>query len=151
MRRSVLPIGIAFIILFAAGAIVTWIFFQRERQFQKIEIPASYLETADSSRFSVTPIMINRNFPDDSVLVFFPKTETHSQVYLYDQKNYNRLLFGDHHGTPEFLPDLEGMSAMFDRPVINLSGFPAGKYYVHVTPCDFGGYLQLNISDSLRK
>lgn len=130
---------------------MTMIFFERERQFQKIEIPISYLETADTSRFSVTPILVDRSFPDDSLLVFFPKNERHSQVYLYDQKNYNRLLFGDHHGVPVFLPDLEGMSAIFDRPVLNLSGFSSGKYYVHVTACDFGGFLQLIINDSLKK
>ena len=150
MRRSILPILIAFIVLFSAGAVVIVIFFERERQFQKIEIPTSYLETADTSRFSVTPILISRSFPDDSLLVFFPKGEKRSQVFLYDQKNYNRLLFGDHHGSPIFLPDLEGMTAIFDRPVINLSGFPSGKYYVHVTACSFGGFLQLNICDSLR-
>ncbi len=150
MRRSILPIFIAFLVLFSAGGIVSFIFFQRERQFQKIEIPASYLETADTSRFSVTPILLNRNFQDDSLLIFFPKNETHAEVFLYDQTNYNRLLFGDHHGTPVFLPDLEGLTAIFGRPVINLSRFPAGKYYVHVKPCDFGGFLQLNVSDSLR-
>lgn len=151
MRRSFFPLLIAFIMLFAVGGYVGWILYSRERQLQKIEIPEVYLEAADTSRFSITPITLTRNYPDDSLLVFFPKQEnSRSQVYLYDQANYNRLLFGDHHGVPVFLPDQVGMKAMFGRPVINLSGFAAGKYYVHVTACSFGGFLQLNISDSLR-
>jgi hypothetical protein len=151
MRRSFFPVLLAVVVLFAAGGFVGWILFSRERQLQKIEIPEAYLEAVDTSRFSITPIPLTRSFPDDSLLIFFPKQEnSRSQVYLYDQENYDRLLFGDHHGVPVFLPDLEGMKAMFGRPVINLSGVPAGKYYVHVTACSFGGFLQLHISDSLR-
>jgi len=149
MKRSFLPILIAFIALFAVGGIVSWIFLHRERNYLKIEIPASYLETTDTSRFSVQPIVLTRSLPDDSLLIFFPKKEKKSEVFLYDQLNYNRLLFGDHHGVPLFVPDAEGLRAVFDRPVLNFSGFPAGKYYIHVTACDFGGFLQLNISDSL--
>lgn len=142
---------LAVVVLFAAGGLVAWILFSRERQLRKIEIPEAYLEAADTSRFSITPLTLTRSYPDDSLLIFFPKREnSRSQVYLYDQENYNRLLFGDHRGVPVFLPDLEGMKAMFGRPVINLSGVPAGKYYVHVTACSFGGFLQLNVSDSLR-
>jgi hypothetical protein len=149
MKRSVFPIIIALIVLFSVGGIVSWIFLHHERQFLKIEIPESYLETTDTSRFSVQPIILTRSLPNDSVLILFPKKEKQSEVFLYDQLNYNRLLYGDHHGVPIFVPDAEGLSAMFDRPVINFSGFPSGKYYVHVTACDFGGFLQLNISDSL--
>ncbi len=149
MKRSVLPILIAFLVLFAVVGIASRIFFQHQRQFLKIEIPPSYLETTDSSRFSLQPILITRSLPDDSMLVFFPKKEIKPEVFLYDQLNYNRLLFGDHHGVPTFIPDDEGLTAMFNRPILNLSGFPSGKYYVHVTNCDFGGFLQLNISDSL--
>jgi hypothetical protein len=150
MRRSFWPVFIAVVVLFSAGGLVLWTLFGKTRHLQKVEIPASFLETTDTSRFSVTPLLLKRNFPDDSLLIFFPKQETRSQVYVYDQANYNRLLFGDHHGTPVFLPDLQGMTALFGRPVVNLSGFPQGKYYIHVTACDFGGFLQMNISDSLR-
>ncbi len=149
MRRSFFPVFLAIIVLFAAGGYGIWILNSKERQFHKVEIPETYLETTDTSRFSVTPINLKRNFPDDSLLIFFPKQKIRSQVYLYDQANYQRLLFGDHHGVPVFLPDMEGMKALFGRPVINLSGMPQGKYYVHVTACSFGGFLQLNVSDSL--
>jgi hypothetical protein len=150
MRRSFWPVFIAVAVLFSAGGLVWWTLFGKTRHFQKVEIPAAFLETTDTSRFSVTPLLLKRNFPDDSLLIFFPKQERRSQVYVYDQANYNRLLFGDHRGTPVFLPDLQGMTALFGRPVVNLSGFPQGKYYIHVTACDFGGFLQMNISDSLR-
>ena len=151
MKRSIIPVLIALIVLFSVGGIVSYIFLGKERQFLKIEIPASYLETTDSSRFSVQPVIITRSVSTDSVLVFFPKDKKKSEVFVYDQMNYNRLLFGDHHGAPKFIPDAEGLRILFDRPVINFSGFPSGKYYVHVTACDFGGFLQLNISDSLHK
>lgn len=148
MRRSFFPVLLAVMVLFAAGGFVTWILFSRERQLLKIEIPEAYLETADTSQFSITPLTLKRSFTDDSVLIFFPKLKSHSQLYLYDQENYNRLLYGDHRAVPSFLPDLEGLKALFGRPVINLSRVPAGKYYVHVTACNFGGFLQFNISDS---
>ncbi|MEO6243143.1 MAG: hypothetical protein ABIQ40_17565 [Bacteroidia bacterium] len=148
MRRSFFPVLLAIMVLFTAGGFVAWILFSRERELQKIEIPEAYLEAADTSRFSVTPLILKRVFPDDSLLVFFPKLQSQSRIYLYDQENYNRLLYGDHHAVPSFIPDLEGLKALFGRPVINLSGVPAGKYYVHVTACSFGGFLQINISDS---
>src|SRR4051812_13398235 len=100
MKRSVFPIIIALLVLFSVAGIIAWIFLHHERQYLKIEIPASYLETTDSSRYSVQPIIINRSLPDDSVLVFFPKEQKKSEIFLYDQLNYNRLLFGDHHGIP---------------------------------------------------
>jgi hypothetical protein len=149
MKRSLFPILIALLVLFSIGGIVSYVFLGKERQFLKVEIPPSYLETTDTSRFSVQPIPITRSFDSDSVLVFFPKNKKKSEIFLYDQINYNRLLFGDHHGTPIFIPDAEGLRVLFERPVINVSGFPSGKYYVHLTSCDFGGFLQLNISDSL--
>ena len=149
MKRSVFPIIIALLVLFSVAGIIGWIFLHHERQYLKIEIPASYLETTDTSRYSVQPILVNRSSPNDSVLVFFPKEQKKSEIFLYDELNYNRLLFGDHHGMPMFIPDSEGLKAMFDRPVLNFSGFPAGKYYMHVTACDFGGFLQISISDSL--
>jgi hypothetical protein len=150
MRRSFFPLFIAFIVLLGAGAFVVWTFYSRERQLHKIEIPEAYLETSDTSRFSVTPLTFQRAFPDDSLLLLFPKQNNNSQIYLYDQANYTRILYGDHHGVPVFLPDFEGMKALFGRSVINLSGMPAGKYYVHVTACSFGGFLQLDLSDSVR-
>ena len=150
MRRSFLPVFLAIAALFTAGGMAVKFAFSRQRQFQKVEIPVSYLETSDTSRFSVTPITLLRTYSDDSLLVFFPKQQSGSQIYLYDQSNYNRLLFGDHHGVPLFLPDLEGLTAMNGRPVVNLSRFSEGKYYVHVTACNFGGFLQLNIRDSLK-
>src|ERR1700751_3225393 len=107
MKRSIFPIIIALIVLFSVGGIVSWIFLHHERQFLKIEIPESYLETTDTSRFSVQPIVLTRNLPGDSVLIFFPKKEKKSEVFLYDQLNYNRLLYGDHHGVPIFVPDAE--------------------------------------------
>jgi hypothetical protein len=150
MKRSIFPIIIALIVLFSVGAFVLSTLFRHQRQLVKIEIPPSYLETTDTSRFSVQPIVLNRGLKDDSVLVFFPKKQVKSEIFLYDQLNYNRLLFGDHHGIPMSIPDEEGLKAIFERPVINFSGFPAGKYYVHVTACDFGGFIQLNIADSLQ-
>lgn len=152
MRKSILPLLIALIVLFAAGGFVTWMFFfTRERQYQKVEIPPSWLETADSSRYSVQPVALWRSYPDDSIMVFFPPLENGSQVYLYDQKNYNRLLFGDHHGIPVSTPNAEGYKAVYGRPVINLSGFDTGKYYLHVTSCNYGGFFEIQLLDSLRK
>lgn len=151
MKGSLFPVVFAFLILLGAGGMAAWIYYEKERQYHKVEIPASWLESADTSRFSVQPISLTRTSSDDSLLLFFPHQENRSQIYLYDQENYNRLLFGDHHGMPTFLPDMEGMKALYGRPVINLSGFPEGKYYVHVTACSFGGFLQLSISDSAAK
>ena len=89
MKRSFLPVLIAILILAGAGLIVTYVLFSREREFQKVEIPPSYLELADSSRFALQPILLSRKFKDDSVLVMFPQGNGRSQIYLYDQKSYN--------------------------------------------------------------
>ncbi|HLG02236.1 MAG TPA: hypothetical protein VI731_01495 [Bacteroidia bacterium] len=150
MRNSVLPIVIAVLVFVSAGVFVSWVFFTREREFRKVDVPASWLETADTSRFSVQPVLLGRNYPDDSVLVLFPKTNKKSQVFIYDQKNYYRLLFGDHRGNPIAQPNAEGYAALFGRPVLNLSNYPQGKYYVHVTSCSFGGFLEIELLDSLR-
>lgn len=150
MRRSILPVLIAFLVLIGAGIVASLIFFDRERQFQKLEIPPSYLETTDTSRYSIQPLLLKRDFPDDSILVLFPADNKHSQIFIYDQKNYKRLLFGDHRGIPLSQPNAAGYAAVYERPVLNLSGFTAGKYYVHVTSCSFGGFLEIELADSLK-
>lgn len=151
MRSSFFPVTIAVLVLLGAGSAAAWLFLDRERHFQKVEIPESYLETTDTSRYSVQPVLLTRNFPDDSILVLFPAGEERSQVFLYDQANYNRLLYGDHHGIPMSQPNSEGYRAVFGRPVLNMSGFPEGKYYVHVTGCNFGGFFQVEIADGEKK
>src|SRR5687767_3534097 len=100
MKGSLVPIVIALLVFLGVGTVVSWVFFKRERHFHKVEVPPSWLENADTSRFSVQPVLLGRNFPDDSVLMFFPEENKRSQIYIYDQKNYNRLLFGDHRGQP---------------------------------------------------
>jgi hypothetical protein len=145
MRKAILPILIAISVLSGVGYFAYRVMTDRQRQYQKVEIPESYLEISDTSRFSIQPIELIRIFPDDSVFVFFPETESRSQLYLYNEANYNRLLFGDHHGIPMSQPQAEGYAALFGRPVLNFSGYPEGKYYVHVTQCNFGGFIQIAI------
>ncbi|HEU4716181.1 MAG TPA: hypothetical protein VFU15_00020 [Bacteroidia bacterium] len=147
MKSTALPLIIAFLVLAAAGAIVSWAFFHRDRQLQLVDIPPSYLSSVDTSRFSVQPLVLTREFPDDSVLLIFPANTSLQHIFVYDQKNYNRLLFGDHHGMPLFFADAEGLSAMKGKPVINLSDHPGGKYFIHVTSCNFGGFLQIELED----
>lgn len=150
MNRSYLPVLIAVLVLFGAGTFASWIFFDRERQFQKLEIPQAYLEATDTSRFSIQPLLLPRAFPDDSILVLFPEGNKRSQIFIYDQKNYTRLLYGDHQGIPLGQPNSEGYAAVYGRPVLNLSGFDEGKYYVHVTSCNFGGFLEIELADSTK-
>jgi hypothetical protein len=147
MRNSLLPVLIAVLILFGAGAFVTWIFLHPERNFKKIEIPESYLATSDTSRFSLQPVQLERENAGDSIMIFFPEGKSGSQVFLYDHKNYDRLLYGDHHGAPIPQPYAAGYAAQFGRPVLNLSGFAAGKYYIHVTSCNFGGFFEIQLMD----
>jgi hypothetical protein len=150
MRRSILPISIALIICLSAGLLAAWVFFGRERHFRKVDIPVAWLETIDTSRFSVQPIRLDRSFPDDSVLVFLPGENSRGQIYLYDQKNYQRLLYGDHHAIPLSQPNAAGYAALFGQPVLNLSNFATGKYYVHVTSCNYAGFLQIELVDKVQ-
>ncbi|HTL81755.1 MAG TPA: hypothetical protein VL651_08625 [Bacteroidia bacterium] len=147
MKGAILPIFIAIVILAGVGTVVSWVFFSRSRELQKIEIPQSYLETTDTSRFAVQPLYITRKFPDDSLLLLFPKGNSRSQLFIYDQENYNRLLFGDHKGNPKPQRDAQALKAIFGRTVLNLSSYPSGKYYVHVTYCSFGGFFEIEILD----
>lgn len=149
MRRSIFPFVLGFLVLLGVGYFVYQIFSTREREFQKLEIPASYLETVDTSRFSIQPLLLTRAFPDDSILVLFPENKSNSQIFIYNEKNYSRLLFGDHQAIPLSQPNADGYAAVYGRPVLNLSGFDAGKYYVHVTSCNFGGFLEIEVADSL--
>lgn len=141
---------LALIFLLSAGAYAAWVLGNPERQQQKVEIPSSYLETSDTSRFSLQPVLLSRVSKDDSIMLFFPPDKSGSQIYMYDQKNYNRLLFGDHHGMTIPQPYAEGYAAQFGRPVLNLSGFEQGKYYVHVTSCNFGGFFEIQLIDKIR-
>lgn len=119
----------------------------RERCIQKIEVPEEYLITLDSSRYSVQSILLERTFSDDSLLLLFPEANRKSEIYLYDRRNYYRLLLGYNDVLTIPQENKEILKALFNRPVVNLSGLEPGKYYVHATACNFGGYFEVEISD----
>jgi hypothetical protein len=148
MLRKSFPFLLAFIVLGIAAWFVLSEIFSRPRGVQKIEVPTSYLETMDSSRYSVQSILLERAYPDDSLLILFPEENRNSEFYLYDQKNYFRMLLGynDVVAVPQENKDILG--ARMQRPVVNLSGLNPGKYYLHVTACNFGGYFEIEIVDS---
>ena len=150
MIRKYLPVVAAVIIFLLAAWFVFTEVMRRERFVQKVEIPAEYLETLDTSRYSVQSIILERAYPDDSLLLLFPESNRESQVYLYDQKNYFRLLLGssDVNTVPQYYK--EYLKAVYQRPVVNLSNLPEGKYYMHATECNFGGFFEIEISDKRR-
>ncbi len=121
--------------------------FSRERCVQKIEVPEEYLETMDTSRYAIQSILLERTYQDDSLLILFPVENQKSEVYLYDQKNYFRLLLGYSDVVSVSQENRDLLRAVFDRPVVNLSGLPPGKYYLHATSCNFGGYFEITLSD----
>ena len=148
MLRKSFPFLLAFFVLGFAAWFVFSEVFARQRGVQKIEVPESYLETMDSSRYSVQSILLERAFPDDSLLILFPEENRSSEFYLYDRKNYTRLLLGYHDVVTVPQENREILNAAFHRPVVNLSGLDPGKYYLHVTACIFGGYFEIEIADS---
>lgn len=149
MFRKVFPFLLAFTVLgFTAWYVYTELS-ARQRSVQKIEVPESYLETMDTSRYGIQGILLERKFPDDSLLILFPKNNKESQCYVYDQKNYLRILLGYPSVVTIPQENKEILKARMQRPVVNLSGLPAGKYYLHITKCNFGGYFEIEIADAL--
>lgn len=140
-----------FIIAFAVFAVAAWFVFaetlNRQRCVQKIEVPEEYLNTLDSSRYSVQSLLLERTYQDDSLLMLFPEANRKSEIYLYDRRNYYRLLLGYNDVVTIPQENKEILRALFNRPVVNLSGLEPGKYYVHATACNFGGYFEVEISD----
>lgn len=140
-----------FIIAFAVFAVAAWFVvaetLNRQRCVQKIEVPEEYLNTLDSSRYSVQSLLLERTYHDDSLLMLFPEANRKSEIYLYDRRNYYRLLLGYNDVVTIPQENKEILRALFNRPVVNLSGLEAGKYYVHATACNFGGYFEVEISD----
>ena len=147
MFRKYFPILLAFLILSVTAWFVLSEVFSRERCVQKIEVPEEYLETMDTSRYAIQSILLERTYKDDSLLILFPVENKKSEVYLYDQKNYFRLLLGYSDVVSVSQENRDLLRAVFDRPVVNLSGLSPGKYYLHATSCNFGGYFEITISD----
>lgn len=147
MLRKSFPFVIAFAVLAVAGWFAFSELFSRQRGVQKIEVPESYLETMDTSRYSIQGILLDRKYSDDSILILFPDNNRESQFYVYDQKNYNRLLLGYSDVVTVPQENKEILKARMHRPVVNLSGLAAGKYYLHVTECNFGGYFEIELND----
>jgi hypothetical protein len=140
-----------FIIAFAVFAVAAWFVLDetmnRQRCVQKIEVPEEYLNTLDSSRYSVQSLLLERTYRDDSLLMIFPEANRKSEIYLYDRRNYYRLLLGYNDVVAIPQENKEILKALLNRPVVNLSGLEPGKYYVHATSCNFGGYFEVEISD----
>jgi hypothetical protein len=138
-------------IAFGVFAVAAWFVFaetmNRQRCVQKIEVPEEYLNTLDSSRYSVQSLIVERTYHDDSLLMLFPEANRKSEIYLYDRRNYYRLLLGYNDVVTIPQENKEILRALFNRPVVNLSGLEAGKYYIHATSCNFGGYFEVEVSD----
>ena len=148
MLRKSLPFVLAFIVLGITAWFVLTEVFSRQRGVQKIEVPETYLETMDTSRYSIQSILLERAYPDDSLLILFPENNSESQFYVYDQKNYNRMLLGYHDIVTIPQENKDILKARMHRPVVNLSGLSPGKYSLHVTGCNFGGYFEIEIADA---
>lgn len=148
MLRKSFPFFLAFIVLGIVAWVVLTELYSRQRSVQKIEVPATYLETMDTSRYSIQSIVLERNYPDDSLLILFPEENRNSEIFLYDQKNYMRMLLGYHDVVCVPQENKDILKAQFHRPVVNLSGLEPGKYYLHVTACNFGGYFEIDIEDA---
>jgi hypothetical protein len=149
MLRKTFPFLLAFAVLAITGWFVVSELTSRQRGVQKIEVPESYLETMDTSRYSIQGILLERKYIDDSLLILFPENNSESQFYVYDQKNYSRMLLGYTDVVTVPQENKEILKARMHRPVVNLSGLKAGKYYLHVTECNFGGYFEIEITDSV--
>src|SRR5688500_16413407 len=120
MLRKTFPIILAVAVLGVVGWYVYTELNSRPRSVQKIEVPESYLETMDTSRYSIQSLVLQRNYIDDSLLILFPEANRKSEFYLYDQKNYNRMLLGysDVVIVPQENKDI--LNARMHRPVVNL-------------------------------
>lgn len=145
MRSRLSPM-VVLLLLIAIGviAVSAWLLLKRDRQISIFEVPATYIETVDTSRFSVLPFQISRFAKEDSVMVRFPKDALKYGLFLYDSVQYHRMMSGEHNISPMTQNDLEAQ--LLGRPQLNLSRLPDGTYYAHLTQCNFQGYFALHLT-----
>ncbi|MGL4599555.1 MAG: hypothetical protein ACRCYO_18670 [Bacteroidia bacterium] len=129
---------------------MAWKIFQPERNVIRINIPESYLNNTDTSRFSLYPVAVERKKTDDSILVLFPVSERRASLFVYDSLNYQWLMRGDKRARP--LLQTQGLRERTGKPTLNLSRLKNGSYFAHLTSCNYGGFFEIQlhqISDSL--
>ena len=135
-----------FMVLLGIGAIDVgaWIMLDEKRRIVEIQIPAEVLETVDTSRYSIYPVMLQRFSEKDCVLVTFPPgLSSNVSLQLYDSARFERLKSGNRNVAPLSYPLRLGK--WMQKPIINLSGQPDGSYYTRLSYCNFGGFIQIQL------
>ncbi|GAB4133875.1 MAG: hypothetical protein Fur0041_06480 [Bacteroidia bacterium] len=145
MKTSVIPVIIGLLILCGAGGFAWWVFFHHERQLQIVEIPESYFTTSDTSRFGLQSLTIERLCHDDSILVVFPVTERKTEAFVYDAPSFEKMKAFNTSALPLSQPHVDLLKAYCKKPVINMSGYDPGKYYIHLTACNYAGFFEIEI------
>jgi hypothetical protein len=136
-------IGFIILAVLACVGYMVWKIFQPERNVIRINIPESYLNNTDTSRFSLYPIAVSRKKSDDSILVFFPVVERRASLFVYDSLNYQLLMHGDKRARPLLQP--HGLRERTGKPTLNLSRLQNGSYFAHLTSCNYGGFFEIQL------
>lgn len=137
---------LVFLILLGAGAISAgaWLLLHEDRRIIEAQIPSDVLETADSSRYSTYPVILQRFSKADCVLVVFPPDlDENVTMQIYDSAGYENLKNGMRNVAPLEYPLRLGK--WMQKPLINLSGQPDGAYYTRLSYCNFGGFIQISL------
>gem|GEM_PF-1666665 len=122
-----------------------WLLLHEDRHTIVAEVPADYLETADTSRFSTYPVDLARFSAKDSVLLIFPSGENggNVSVLVYDSLQYALLMDGERSAKPMEKATLLGK--LRQEPLVNFSGIPDGSYYARLSSCNYGGFIHVKL------
>lgn len=146
------------LIIVVLGVIATAVYYftranEAVRAVQVINIPETFLQTADTSRFDMQQVDIVRNSNNDSLVVLFPFADSKVKPYMYNEFNYKLISGYRSKVYPVNQPYSDMIRSITGKPNLNLSRLKEGTYYVHLTGCNYTGFFKIavkNSADTLR-
>jgi uncharacterized membrane protein len=141
------------LIIVVLGVIATAVYYftranEAVRAVQVVNIPETFLQTADTSRFDMQQVDIVRNSNNDSLIVLFPFSDSKVKPYMYNEFNYKLISGYRSKVYPVNQPYSDMIRSITGKPNLNLSRLKEGVYYVHLTGCNYTGFFKIAVKNS---
>ena len=133
MRHSLLTAGLLLFLTFQS----CWI------NINTFDVSKDFLIGCETGKNSCRPIETKRQSHSEKLTVHFSISAISTDINLYDSTYLTQI--AKKTSTGSIKPLRAGFISVEDKPSLDLTGLPDGRYYVHILGEDVGGVFQLNI------
>jgi hypothetical protein len=105
-------------------------------------VTKSQLEACETGQKECIPIAVSRSSKKQHTVVYFLIAAHETQIKLFDSSYLRTVRNKD---VDSIQPIRQGFINIEDKPALDLTNLPDGKYYAHILGDDVGGVFEINL------